>query len=67
MPEEFIGRLRDDANQDQEKVQHIPTIELVYLTGQNQVVETHRQSNVSYSKYKTKITFILVVKVINWR
>jgi hypothetical protein len=42
MPEEFMGRLRDDANQDQAKVRHIPTVKLVYLKGQNRVVETLR-------------------------
>jgi hypothetical protein len=67
MPEELIRRLRDDANQDQAKVRHIPTIKLLYLTGKNRVVEILRRSNVSYSKYKTKITFVLVVKVINWQ
>jgi disease resistance protein RPM1 len=40
MPEEFIRRLRDDANLDQAKVRHIPTIKLV--SGQNRVVETLR-------------------------
>jgi len=40
MPEEFIRRLRDDANLHQAKVRHIPTIKLV--SGQNRVVETLR-------------------------
>lgn len=40
MPEESIRRLQGDTNEDQAKVRHIATIKLVYLTGQDRVVET---------------------------
>ncbi|KAM3732325.1 hypothetical protein ACB098_11G051600 [Castanea mollissima] len=40
MPEEFIQMLRNDKNHDQSKVCHIPTIKIVCLNGQSQVVET---------------------------
>ena len=40
MPEEFIQMLRNDKYHDQSKVCHIPTIKIVCLNGQSQVVET---------------------------
>lgn len=40
MPKQLVQRLRNGTSEDQQKVTHIPTIELVYVTAQTRVVET---------------------------
>ncbi|WJZ99748.1 hypothetical protein VitviT2T_018165 [Vitis vinifera] len=40
MPEEFVRRLRSDISEDQSKVQHIPTINHVFMEDQSWVIET---------------------------
>jgi disease resistance protein RPM1 len=40
MHEQLLQRFRSGLIEDQQKVQHIPTIKLVYITEQTRVVET---------------------------